>query len=136
MRLTELCVCACVDPCVCVFVCLSVCLSVCLCLSGHAILAVCAIKSIMKDTIVFSVRFEAILKLHFSLNCLIRKLEHFYLPWQGRPFLVAYYVCNASYTLHYMFAKGRFTLRTQRNARYAQRNATHSHFVISYRNAM
>ena len=75
------CVCACVHPCVCV--CLSVCLSVCLCLSGHAILAICAIKSIMKDTIVFSVRFEAILKLHFSLNCLIRKLEHFLLTVAG-----------------------------------------------------
>ena len=44
--------------------CLSVCLSVCL--SGHAILAVRAIKSIMKDTIVLSVRFAAILKWRFS----------------------------------------------------------------------
>ena len=44
--------------------CLSVCLSVCL--SGHAILAVRAIKSIMKDTIVLSVRFVAILKWRFS----------------------------------------------------------------------
>ena len=39
------------------------CLSVCL--SGHAILAVRAIKSIMKDTIVVSVRFAAILKWRF-----------------------------------------------------------------------
>ena len=42
----------------------SVCHSVCL--SGHAILAVRAIKSIMKDTIVLSVRFAAILKWRFS----------------------------------------------------------------------
>ena len=57
--------------CVCVFVCVCV----CLCLSAHAILAVRAIKSIMKDAIVLSIRFAAILKLRFSLNCLIRKLE-------------------------------------------------------------
>ena len=43
---------------------LSFCLSVCL--SGHAILAVRAIKSIMKDTIVLSVRFAAIIKWRFS----------------------------------------------------------------------
>ena len=43
---------------------LSFCLSVCL--SGHAILAVRAIKCIMKDTIVLSVRFAAILKWSFS----------------------------------------------------------------------
>ena len=42
----------------------SVCHSVCL--SRHAILAVRAIKSIMKDTIVLSARFEAILKWRFS----------------------------------------------------------------------
>ena len=36
------------------------------CLSGHAILAVRAIKSIMKDTIVLSIRFAAILKWRFS----------------------------------------------------------------------
>ena len=42
----------------------SVCHSVCL--SGHAILAVRAIKSIMKDTIVLSVRFAAILKWRVS----------------------------------------------------------------------
>ena len=41
---------------VCVYVCM------CVCLSAHAILAVRAIKSIMKDTIVLSVRFAAILK--------------------------------------------------------------------------
>ena len=35
------------------------------CLSRHAILAVRAIKSIMKDTIVLSVRFAAILKWRF-----------------------------------------------------------------------
>ena len=57
-------------------------------LSAHAILTVRAIKSITKDTIVLSVRFAAILKWRFSLNCLIRKLEHFYSPRQGRPSLV------------------------------------------------
>ena len=41
-------------------VCVCVCLSVCL--SAHAILAVCAIKSITKDTIMLSIRFAAILK--------------------------------------------------------------------------
>ena len=40
------------------------CVSVCL--SAHAILAVHAIKSITKDTIVLSVRFAAILKWRFS----------------------------------------------------------------------
>ena len=38
---------------------------VCVCLSGHAILAIRAIKSIMKDTVVLSVRFSAILKWRF-----------------------------------------------------------------------
>ena len=41
-----------------------VCVSVCL--SAHAILAVRAIKSITKDTIMLSVRFAAILKWRFS----------------------------------------------------------------------
>ena len=59
----------------------------CVCLSAaHAILAVHAIKSIMKDTIVLGIRFAAIIKWHISLNCLIRKLYIFYLPRQGRPF--------------------------------------------------
>ena len=40
----------------------------CVCLSAHAILAVRATKSITKDIIVLSVRFEAILKLRFSLK--------------------------------------------------------------------
>ena len=80
-----------------------VCASVYVCLSAHAILAVRAIKSITKDTIVLSVRFAAILKLHFFLNCLIRKLEHFYLPRQGRTSLVdAYSAYIVSYTLCYM----------------------------------
>ena len=57
------------------------CVSVCL--SAHAILAVRVIKSIMKDTIVLSVRFAAILKRCFSLNCLIRKLERFPLTSAG-----------------------------------------------------
>ena len=58
-----------------------VCVSVCL--SAHAILAVRVIKGITKDTIVLSVRFAAILKRLFSLNCLIRKLEHFSLTSAG-----------------------------------------------------
>ena len=63
----------------------------CVCLSGHAILAVRAIKSIMKDTIVLSVRFAAILKWRFSLkNCLVQKLEHFLLTSAGRLFLLAH----------------------------------------------
>ena len=66
-----LCVCVCV--CVCVYV----------CLSAHAILAVRAIKSITKDAIVLSIRFAAILKWRFSLNCLIRKLERFLLTSGG-----------------------------------------------------
>ena len=60
-----------------------VCVCVSVCLSGHAILAVCVIKSIMKDTVVLSVRFAEILKRRFSLNCLIRKLEHFLLTSAG-----------------------------------------------------
>ena len=43
---------------------LYVCMSVCL--SAHAILAVRVIKSIMKDTIILSIRFGAILTWHFS----------------------------------------------------------------------
>ena len=50
-----------------------VCLSVCLCV--FPILAPHAIKTKTKDTIMLSVRFAAILKWRFSLNCLIRKLE-------------------------------------------------------------
>ena len=55
-----------VVSCVCMYV----------CLSAHAILAVRAIRSITKDAIVLTVRFAAILKWIFFLNCLIRKLEH------------------------------------------------------------
>ena len=85
------------------FVCLSLCVSVCL--SAHAILAVRAINSIMKDSILLSVRFAAISKWRFSLNCLIRKLDVFNLPQQGWPFLVdAYSMSNVLHTLHYMFA--------------------------------
>ena len=70
---------------VCVYVCVCVCVCVCVsvCLSAHAILAVRAIKSITKDIIVLSVRFAAILKWRFSLNCLIRKLEHLLLTSAG-----------------------------------------------------
>ena len=64
-----------------VCVCVSVCMYVCL--SEHAILAVRAIRSVTKDAIVLSVRFAAILKRHFSLNCLIRKLEHLLLTSAG-----------------------------------------------------
>ena len=80
-----------------------VCLPVCL--SAHAILLVHAIKSITNDIIVLSVRFAAILKWRFSLNCLIRKLDRVYLPREGLPsFVDAYTACNVSYTLRYMFA--------------------------------
>ena len=72
-----------------------VCLSVCH--SAYAILAVRAIKSIMKDTIILSIRFAAILKWRFSLNCLILNLEGFLLTRQGRPSLVDdYSACNVS----------------------------------------
>ena len=56
---------------------------VCVCLSADAILAVHAIKSIMNETIVLSIRFAVILKCCFSLNYLIRKLEHFLLTSAG-----------------------------------------------------
>ena len=48
---------------VCMYVCMYACMYVCIyvCLSEHAILAVCAIRSITKDAIVLSVRFAAIL---------------------------------------------------------------------------
>ena len=62
-------------------VCVCVCLYVCL--SAHAILAVRAIRSITKDAIVLSVRFAAILKWRFPLNCLIRKLERLFLTSAG-----------------------------------------------------
>ena len=89
---------------VCVCVCVSVCLYVCL--SEHTILAVRAIRSITKDAIVLSVRFAAILKRRFSLNCLIRKLEHFPLTSAGAAiFIDTYSACNVSYTLRYMFAR-------------------------------
>ena len=45
-----------VVSCVCMYVC------ICVCLSAHAILVVRAIRSIMKDAVVLSVRFVAILK--------------------------------------------------------------------------
>ena len=48
------------------------CLYVSVCLSAHAILAVRAIKSITKDTIVLSVRFAAI------LNCFIMRSHAYY----------------------------------------------------------
>ena len=83
--LTCVCVCVCVCVSVCLSVCVSVCVSVCLsvCLSAHTLLAVRAAKSITKDTIVLSIRFAAILKWRFSLNCLIRKLERLLLTSAG-----------------------------------------------------
>ena len=63
--------------------CVCVCVCVCVCLSEHAILAVRAVRSITKDAIVLSVRYAAILKRRFSLNCLIRKLERFSLTSAG-----------------------------------------------------
>ena len=62
------------------------CVCVSVCLSEHAILAVRAIRSITKDAIVLSVRFAAILKRRFSLNCLIQdnlKLERLSLTSAG-----------------------------------------------------
>ena len=79
----------------------------CVCVSGHAILALCAIRS-MKDTIVLSVRFAAILKWLFSLKLSYSKIRAVFtytVPRPGQPFLVnAYPACNVSYILHYMFA--------------------------------
>ena len=80
--------CACAERVIVVVSCVCVCVCMSVCLSAHAILAVRAIKSITKDTIVLSVRFAAILKWRFSLNCLIQKLERFYLPRQDPAFLV------------------------------------------------
>ena len=80
-----------------------VCLSVCL--SAHAILAVRTIKSIMKDNYRAKYQIFGRLKRRFSLNCLIRKLEHFtYLGRGGHSLVDAYSMCNVSYTLRYMFA--------------------------------
>ena len=73
--------CACAERVTVVVSCACVCVSVCL--STHAILAVRAIRSITKDAIVLSIRFAAILKWRFSLNCLIRKLECFLLTSAG-----------------------------------------------------
>ena len=71
--------------------------------SLHAILAVRAITSKTKDTIVLSVKFEAILKRHFSERHLVRKSERFYLPLRGWPFClhVQFYVqCFVYSPLH------------------------------------
>ena len=59
------------------------CVCVCVCLSAHSILAVRAIKSIMKDTIVLSVIFVAILKRCFKIYFLIRTLERVSLTSAG-----------------------------------------------------
>ena len=55
----------------------------CVSVRTRYILAVHVFKSIMKDTIVLSIRFAAVLKWSFSLNCLIQKLEHFLLTSAG-----------------------------------------------------
>ena len=47
--------------CVCVCVCVNMYVCVCVCLSAHDILAIRAIKSVTKDTVVLNVRFAAIL---------------------------------------------------------------------------
>ena len=62
------------------------------CLSAHAILAVRAIKSITKDTIVLSVRFVAILKWRFSLNCLIELVDSISRDERGFP--LTQYITN------------------------------------------
>ena len=50
----------------------------------RSMMVICAIRSITKDAVVLSsIRFAAILKRCFSLNCLIRKLEHFSLTSAG-----------------------------------------------------
>ena len=64
-------------------VCVSVCMYWYVCLSAHATLPVRTIKSITKDVIVLSVRFAAILKWRFSLNCPIQKLGQFLLTSAG-----------------------------------------------------
>ena len=55
---------------------------VCVCLyvylSAHAILAVNAIRSITKDTIVLNVRFAAIFKMAFSLKLSYSKVRAFF----------------------------------------------------------
>ena len=47
---------------------LCVCVCVCVCVSPQAILTVCAITNIIKDTIVLSIKFGAKVKICFSLN--------------------------------------------------------------------
>ena len=66
-----MCVFVCVCVCVCVW-CVCVCVCVCVCL------AVRAIKSITKDTIVLSARFAAILKKAFSLLLSYSKVRAFF----------------------------------------------------------
>ena len=76
-----------------VYVCMCVCMSV----YAHTILAVRAIKSVTKDTVVLKGVFLKIVLFEIS--------NIFYSPRQGRPSLVdAYSACNVSYTFRYMFA--------------------------------
>ena len=56
---------------------------VCVCLSGHAILAVRAIKSIMKDIIVLSVICGNI-KMEFFLKLSYSKVRAFFFTYLGR----------------------------------------------------
>ena len=71
----------------------------CVCLSvfPQAILAVRAITSKTKDTIVLSVEFGVSIERHFLKHVW---LERFYLPWQGRLFcLDVQFTCNVSATV-------------------------------------
>ena len=79
-----------------------VCQSVCV----HAhYLVVRAIKSIMKETIVFIVRLTAILKCHYFYYRLIAKLEHFLLTSaEVAIFVETYSTFDLSYTPRYTFA--------------------------------
>ena len=68
--------CACAERVTVVVSCVCVCLYVCL--SEHAILAVCAVRSITKDAIVLSVRFAAILKRRFFFKLSYSKVRVFF----------------------------------------------------------
>ena len=82
-----------------------VCVCVCVCLSEHAILAVRAIRSIMKDAIVFQICGN--IKKVFFLKLSYSKVRAFFthLGRGGHLLLMPIYsTCNVSYTLRYMFA--------------------------------
>ena len=80
-------------------------------MSPHAILAVRAITSKTKDTIVLSVEFEAIIKKAFFLKTSGSKVRALLLTSVGTAFcLDVKSTCNVSYTLRYTFA---YVLRTR-----------------------